>query len=89
MFVYSVFFFPVNLEKVPVKFNHKWLTQFSAQARSLWKSEISSFFSARDHKTCSLFVGLIGLYIREAKFHLFSNDMKFHETLKIKFHNIS
>ena len=26
---------------------------------------------------------------REAKFHVFSNDMKFHETLKTKFHNIS
>ena len=26
---------------------------------------------------------------REEKFHLFSNDMKFHETLKTKFHNIS
>ena len=26
---------------------------------------------------------------REAKFYLFSNDLKFHEILKTKFHNIS
>ena len=38
-------------------------TRFSAQAGSLWKSENSSFFLPRDHKTCCLFMGLLGLYM--------------------------